>query len=97
MGAEGRRFSINFSGWEQGTSRIQSGQVCLNLPGGKSLATAAKTIDFDISTIILNSLYAMPSKSGALGMILRKDERIANIYFTALKDVVKFQQAVTGF
>ncbi|KAF6791739.1 hypothetical protein CMUS01_16206, partial [Colletotrichum musicola] len=56
-----------------------------------------ETIDFDISTVILNPLYAMPSKSGALDMILRKDERIAKLSFTALKDVVKFQQAVTGF
>lgn len=30
-------------------------------------------------------------------MILRKDERIAKLAFTQLKDAAKFQQAVTGF
>ncbi|KAF6831467.1 hypothetical protein CPLU01_06752 [Colletotrichum plurivorum] len=84
MGADGKRFRINISGVEQGTSRSQGGRD-------------SETIDFDISTVILNPLYAMPSKSGALDMILRKDERIANLPFTSFKDVVKFQQAVTGF
>ncbi|KAL0929666.1 uncharacterized protein CTRU02_215309 [Colletotrichum truncatum] len=85
MGAEGRRFRINISGVEQGSSRAARRQ--------------AETIDFDITTVVLNPLYAVPSMlgSGALDMILRKDERIARLSFLSIKDLVKFQQAVTGF
>ncbi|KAF9869676.1 hypothetical protein CkaCkLH20_12863 [Colletotrichum karsti] len=83
MGAGGRRFRINITGVEQGTV--------------KSARRQAETIDFDITSVILNPLYAVPSRSGVLDMILRKDERIAKLSFTTLKDVVKFQQGVTGF
>ncbi|GKT81395.1 hypothetical protein ColTof4_13818 [Colletotrichum tofieldiae] len=84
MGADGKRFRINISGVEQGgTSRNARRQ--------------AETIDFDITSIVINPLYAVPSKAGAWDMILRKDERIARLAFKQLKDVVKFQQAVTGF
>ncbi|KAL2881198.1 hypothetical protein SGCOL_003489 [Colletotrichum sp. CLE4] len=85
MGADGKRFRINISGVELGgTSRNARRQ--------------AETIDFDITTVILNPLYAVPSNSGgAWDMILRKDERIAKLAFTQLKDAAKFQQAVTGF
>ncbi|KAK6215356.1 hypothetical protein QIS74_08375 [Colletotrichum tabaci] len=84
MGADGKRFRINISGVEQGgTSRNSRRQ--------------AETIDFDITTVIVNPLYAVPSNSGAWDMILRKDERVAKLAFMQLKDAVKFQQAVTGF
>ncbi|KAK1623925.1 hypothetical protein BDP81DRAFT_438373 [Colletotrichum phormii] len=85
MGADDKRFRINISGVELGgTSRNARRQ--------------AETIDFDITTVILNPLYAVPSNSGgAWDMILRKDERIAKLAFTQLKDAAKFQQAVTGF
>jgi hypothetical protein len=32
-----------------------------------------------------------------MDMILRKDERIARLAFSSLRDILKFQQAVTGF
>ncbi|KAL0768621.1 hypothetical protein CaCOL14_009596 [Colletotrichum acutatum] len=64
----------------------------------RRMGADAETIDFDITTVILNPLYAVPSNSfGAWDMILRKDERIAKLAFTQLKDAAKFQQAVTGF
>ncbi|GJC88100.1 hypothetical protein ColLi_10938 [Colletotrichum liriopes] len=84
MGTDGKRFRISISGVEQGgTSRNARRQ--------------AEIIDFDITSVIVNPLYAVPSKSGAWDMILRKDERVARLAFRQLKDVVKFQQAVTGF
>ncbi|KAK1487918.1 hypothetical protein CABS01_12793 [Colletotrichum abscissum] len=85
MGADGKRFRINISGVELGGS-------------SRTARRQAETIDFDITTVILNPLYAVPSNSfGAWDMILRKDERIAKLAFTQLKDAAKFQQAVTGF
>ncbi|OHF04642.1 hypothetical protein CORC01_00113 [Colletotrichum orchidophilum] len=63
----------------------------------RRMGADAETIDFDITTVILNPLYAVPSNSGAWDMVLRKDERIAKLAFTQLKDAAKFQQAVTGF
>ncbi|KAI8311922.1 hypothetical protein K4K61_011311 [Colletotrichum sp. SAR11_59] len=83
MGADGRRFRINITGVEQGAVR--------------SARRQAETIDFDITSVILNPLYANPSSSGVLEMILRKDERIARLSFMGRKDIIKFQQAVTGF
>ncbi|KAK2731360.1 hypothetical protein CKAH01_09008 [Colletotrichum kahawae] len=83
MGADGRRFRINITGVEQGAAR--------------SARRQAETIDFDITSVILNPLYASPSSSGVLEMILRKDERIARLSFMGRKDIIKFQQAVTGF
>lgn len=61
------------------------------------LCSAAETIDFDISTVTINPLYAVPSPIGGMDVILRRDERIARLAFQNLKDVLKFQQAVTGF
>ncbi|TIC91276.1 hypothetical protein CH35J_011194 [Colletotrichum higginsianum] len=84
MGADGKRFRINISGVEQGGT-------------SKNSRRQAETIDFDITTVIINPLYAVPSNSGAWDMILRKDERVAKLAFMQLKDAVKFQQAVTGF
>ncbi|KDN60445.1 hypothetical protein CSUB01_00551 [Colletotrichum sublineola] len=84
MGADGKRFRINITGVEQGgTSRNARRQ--------------AETIDFDITSIIINPLYAMPSNDGVWDMVLRKDERVAKLTFMQLKDAVKFQHATTGF
>ncbi|KAK2017260.1 hypothetical protein LZ32DRAFT_577338 [Colletotrichum eremochloae] len=84
MGADGKRFRINITGVEQGgTSRNARRQ--------------AETIDFDITSIIINPLYAMPSNDGVWDMVLRKDERVAKLIFIQLKDAVKFQHATTGF
>ncbi|OLN96931.1 hypothetical protein CCHL11_07408 [Colletotrichum chlorophyti] len=83
MGAEGKRFRINISGVEQG--------------GNRNARRQDETIDFDITSVILNPLYTMPSNFGSFDVILRKDERIAQLAFTDIGDVVKFQQAITGF
>ncbi|TDZ19079.1 hypothetical protein Cob_v007997 [Colletotrichum orbiculare MAFF 240422] len=83
MDADGRRFRVNISGEELGAT--------------KSARRRAETIDFDITSVILRPIYAVPSKSGALDVTLQKDERLANLAFTGLKDLVKFQQGVTGF
>ncbi|GKT41360.1 uncharacterized protein ColSpa_01541 [Colletotrichum spaethianum] len=84
MGADGKRFRINISGVEQGST-------------SRNARRQAETIDFDITSVIINPLYAVPSTTGAWDMILRKDERVAKLAFTQLKDAVRFQQAITGF
>ncbi|EFQ31978.1 hypothetical protein CGRA01v4_13160 [Colletotrichum graminicola] len=84
MGTDGKRFRINITGVEQGgTSRNARRQ--------------AETIDFDITSVIINPLYAVPSNAGVWDMVLRKDERVAKLTFTQLKDAVRFQHATTGF
>ncbi|PNH44591.1 hypothetical protein VD0004_g3083 [Verticillium dahliae] len=83
MGADNRRFRINLTGVEQ--------------PVAGRARRQAETIDFDISTVTINPLYAVPSPIGGMDVILRRDERIARLAFQNLKDVLKFQQAVTGF
>ncbi|KAK1997603.1 hypothetical protein LX36DRAFT_578104 [Colletotrichum falcatum] len=84
IGADGKRFRINITGVEQGgTSRNTRRQ--------------AETIDFDITSVIINPLYAVPSNAGVWDMVLRKDERVAKLIFMQLKDAVRFQHAITGF
>ncbi|KAK2055404.1 hypothetical protein LY76DRAFT_520520 [Colletotrichum caudatum] len=84
MGADGKRFRINITGVEQGgTSRNARRQ--------------AETIDFDITSVIINPLYSVPSNAGVWDMVLRKDERVAKLTFTQLKDALRFQHATTGF
>ncbi|KAK1982055.1 hypothetical protein LZ30DRAFT_591393 [Colletotrichum cereale] len=84
MGADGKRFRINMTGVEQGTT-------------SRNARRQAETIDFDITSVIINPLYAVPSNARAWDMVLRKDERVAKLTFMQLKDAVRFQHAITGF
>lgn len=60
--------------------------------------TSAEVIDFDIASAVINPHYAMPNSGGFdREIILQRDERIARLSFTSMKNVLKFQQAVTGF
>ncbi|CAM1508571.1 Fc.00g054190.m01.CDS01 [Cosmosporella sp. VM-42] len=84
MGSDGRRFRVMISGTEQmaaGRPRQQT-----------------EVIDFDITSAVLEPRYALPSGTGMVReIILRRDERIARMSFTTMKNMLKFQQAVTGF
>ncbi len=58
----------------------------------------AETIDFDITTATINPQYALPYARGFIReIILRRDEKIAKLAFNNMPDLLKFQQAVTGF
>ncbi|KAM0279187.1 hypothetical protein ACHAQH_004731 [Verticillium albo-atrum] len=83
MGADDKRFRVNMSAVEQ--------------PVTGRARRQDETIDFDITAVSINPLYAVPSSTGGLDVILRRDERIARLAFQNLKDILKFQQAVTGF
>jgi hypothetical protein len=84
MGSDGRKYRILISGSERTPSGKMRGQN--------------EVIDFDIASAIINPHYAMPSSRGRdREIILRRDERIARLSFVSHKDVLKFQQAVTGF
>ncbi|KAI9166409.1 hypothetical protein HJFPF1_02510 [Paramyrothecium foliicola] len=55
-------------------------------------------IDFNWTSTILNPDYALPANFGGhKEMILQRDGKAVKLEFTSLKDVFKFQQAVTGF
>lgn len=84
MGADGRRFRIMITGTEQ-------------TPSGRP-RRQTEVIDFDITSVIINPQYALPTNPGMIReVILRRDERIARMAFTKLSHVLKFQQAITGF
>jgi hypothetical protein len=66
--------------------------------------TEKTTIDFDLSSVILNPQYASspydslsPGITTVHDMILRKDAQEAPLKFVSLEDLLKFQTAVTGF
>ncbi|KAM5350607.1 hypothetical protein ACJ41O_007112 [Fusarium nematophilum] len=61
-------------------------------------STGTETIDFDITSAVVNPQYALPTSGGInREIILRRDERIARMLFTNTSHLLKFQQAVTGF
>lgn len=102
MGSDGRKYRILVSGSERTTSgkpRDQSKHSSLTPSSSDRTDTIqAEVIDFDLASAILNPHYAMPSSRGLdREIILHRDERIAKLSFVNLKDVLKFQQAVTGF
>jgi hypothetical protein len=84
MGDDGRRFRAIISGSElTATGRPRSHK---------------EVVDFDVTAAIINPQYVLPSGGGLMReMILQRDERIAPLAFTSLSDVLKFQQAVTGY
>ncbi|KAI5458245.1 hypothetical protein BGZ63DRAFT_60696 [Mariannaea sp. PMI_226] len=84
MGSDGRRYRIIISGSEQ----IISGRP----------RKQTEVIDFDITSVLLTPLYALPSSARQMPeMLLTRDERIAKMTFTKMSHILKFQQAVTGF
>ncbi|KAH7324360.1 hypothetical protein B0I35DRAFT_349664 [Stachybotrys elegans] len=84
MGADGRRFRIIISGSEQSTTGRPRQQ--------------SEVIDFDIGTVVINPQYALPTTAGLMKEILiHRDERIARLSFVTMEQVLKFQQAVTGY
>ncbi|EGU87587.1 hypothetical protein FOPG_06745 [Fusarium oxysporum f. sp. conglutinans race 2 54008] len=84
LDADGRRFRIIMSGSAQASS-------------GKPRQQTEK-FDFDITTMIFNSQYALPTGTHMTQeIILRQNERIARLDFMDGADILKFQQAVTGF
>lgn len=58
-------------------------------------------IDFDITSAIVNPQYAMPDIPTGPGMpqelLIRRDERLARMSFMDMGDILKFQQAITGY
>ncbi|KAM0344088.1 hypothetical protein ACHAPU_007809 [Fusarium lateritium] len=55
-------------------------------------------VDFDITSMVFNPQYALPSGTHmAQEIILRQNERIARLDFLDGGDILKFQQAITGF
>ncbi|KAF7561449.1 hypothetical protein G7046_g2690 [Stylonectria norvegica] len=84
LGSDGKRFRVMISGTEQTASGRPRQQT--------------EVIDFDITAAVITPHYALPESLGTLReIILRRDERIARMSFTKMSDVLKFQQAVTGF
>ena len=61
--------------------------------------TQTETVDFDLWSARLNPVYASPRPSvfSVPEMILRNDERVARLAFNDMPDLLKFQQAVTGY
>ncbi|KAF4454030.1 hypothetical protein F53441_3414 [Fusarium austroafricanum] len=81
---DGRKFRVIISGSAQAT------------PGNPSQRT--ETIDLDITSMVFNPQYALPTATHtAQEIILRQNERIARLDFLRGSDILKFQQAVTGF
>ncbi|KAM0424250.1 hypothetical protein ACHAPT_010622 [Fusarium lateritium] len=87
LGSDGRRFRIIMSGSEQtasGRPRQQS-----------------EVIDFEITSAIVNPQYAMPGLPTGAGLpqeiLVRRDERLARMSFMDMNDILKFQQAITGY
>ncbi|KAJ4129346.1 hypothetical protein NW768_007884 [Fusarium equiseti] len=84
LDADGRRFRIILSGLEQ---------VATGKPRQKS-----ETIDLDVRSMVFNPQYALPMGSHMTQeIILRENERIARLDFLNGGDILKFQQAMTGF
>ncbi|RSL51111.1 hypothetical protein CEP53_008564 [Fusarium sp. AF-6] len=87
LGEDGRRFRIIMSGSEQTASGRPRQQT--------------ETIDFDITAAIINPQYAMPDIPTGPGMpqelLIRRDERLARMSFMDMSDILKFQQAITGY
>lgn len=83
-GANGRRFRVMITGTEEtGTGRPRQ---------------HTEVVDFDITAASISPQYALPGGIGNIPeLILRRDERIANMRFIDMRDLLKFQQAVTGF
>ncbi|KAM0552751.1 hypothetical protein ACHAO7_004231 [Fusarium culmorum] len=84
LDTDGRRFRVIMSGSEQvATGRPRQG---------------AETIDFDVTSMVFNPQYAMPIGTHMTQeIIMRQNERIARLDFLDGCDILKFQQAVTGF
>ncbi|KAM0218492.1 hypothetical protein ACHAQD_006875 [Fusarium lateritium] len=62
------------------------------------LTWLAEIIDFDITSMVFNPQYALPVGTHmAQEIILRQNERIARLDFLDGGDILKFQQAITGF
>ncbi|KAM0551916.1 hypothetical protein ACHAPJ_008255 [Fusarium lateritium] len=84
LDSDGRRFRIIMSGSEQAAS---------GRPRQKT-----EIIDFDITSVVFNPQYALPrGVQLAQEIIIRQNERIARLDFVDRSDILKFQQAVTGF
>ncbi|KAF5665145.1 hypothetical protein FHETE_6761 [Fusarium heterosporum] len=84
LDADGRRFRIIMSGSTQ--------------PVSGKLRQKTEIIDFDVTSMVFNPQYALPSGSHmAQEIILRQNERIARLDFLDGGDILKFQQAITGF
>ncbi|CAM1510382.1 Fc.00g007170.m01.CDS01 [Cosmosporella sp. VM-42] len=83
-GMDGEQFYINIYDVEQISFR--KGRV------------EAERIKFDLASVSLNPMYVIPgSQSGEFDMVLRADESIAMLKFQRERDLLKFQQALTGF
>ncbi|WZH45191.1 uncharacterized protein QYS62_006233 [Fusarium acuminatum] len=81
---DGRRFRVILSGSAQETS---------GKPRQKT-----EIIDFDITSMVFNPQYALPTSIHMTQeIILRQNERIARLDFLDGGDILKFQQAFTGF
>ncbi|KAI8657298.1 hypothetical protein NCS57_01107800 [Fusarium keratoplasticum] len=87
LGADGRRFRIIMSGSEQTASGRPRQQT--------------EVIDFDITSAVVNPQYAMPDLPTGPGipqeLLIRRDERLARMTFMDMSDILKFQQAITGY
>ncbi|KAM0262086.1 hypothetical protein ACHAPA_009449 [Fusarium lateritium] len=81
---DGRRFRVMLSG---------SAQAISGQPRQKT-----EIIDFDITSMVFNPQYALPVGTHMTQeIILRQNERIARLDFLDGGDILKFQQAITGF
>ncbi|KAK3361359.1 hypothetical protein B0T24DRAFT_584958 [Lasiosphaeria ovina] len=62
------------------------------------LALHRRVVDFDISTSVLNPVYALPSRQRVpLEVLLEENNNIHRLVFLHRVDLYKFQQALTGF
>jgi hypothetical protein len=82
--ASSRRFRVVITGIDRSTS--------------PSL-TQVETLNFDARSAHLNPLYAAPTPSvfSVPEMVLRNDERIARLAFNDMRDLLMFQQGITGY
>ncbi|KAK3389699.1 hypothetical protein B0H63DRAFT_518935 [Podospora didyma] len=62
------------------------------------LALHRRVVDFDISSSVLNPVYALPSRQRVpLEVLLEENNNIHRLVFLHRSDLYRFQQALTGF
>jgi hypothetical protein len=65
--------------------------------GGMSLTWKGCTLNFTVQSATLIPLYAIPRGEGPFSVIFRADSGTAQFKFTVMKELLQFQQALTGF